>query len=102
MRLRKIIEIGARPFVVPERRISLYAVGWYLGPYLLVALLISLIAYGVLGQGHAAAVVAGIAWVLASVLGAIRVLPSADRTGGSGGQGTSDKSDTPQQDARSS
>jgi hypothetical protein len=99
VQLGHIIRLGLRAFAVPQRRIGLYSIGWYLAPYWLVALLVSLIAYGVLGQGRDAAVVGCIAGVLACLVGAVRVLPRADWTGGYGGQEIIDKSDTNQQDA---
>lgn len=84
MQLRKMHTYARRPFAVPKRRFSLYAVGWYLAPYELLALLVGLTAYGVIGRGHAAGVVGTVAFVVASVVGCFRVLPRADWTGGFG------------------
>lgn len=84
MALRKIIHFGLRPFAVPRRRFSLYGVGWYLAPYEILALLVSVTGYGAIGQGHAAAEVAIVAFVAANVVGCFRVLPRADWTGGFG------------------
>jgi hypothetical protein len=81
MLLRSVLNACVRPFAVPKRRISLYAVGWYLFPYEVFGLLVGLFGYGVLGPGVAAAVVVGLALVLALVVGGFRVLPHADWTG---------------------
>lgn len=82
--LKNVAKYCLRAFAVPSRRFSLYAVGWYLAPYEIVAFVVSLSVYGVIGPGHAAGVVAAVAFVVASAVGGFRVLPHADWTGGFG------------------
>jgi hypothetical protein len=89
--VKAILRYSGRAFAAPRRRFSLYALGWYLAPYWILALVISLVGYGIIGQGHAAAILAGVAWILALVVGGIRVLPHADWPRGFGGDKGNDK-----------